>query len=54
MIVTARKRRRDRERLIGQRKVNMIVTNLPSVDHSPLQINRIFIVLFKPILDPAA
>jgi hypothetical protein len=44
----------DRERHIGQRKVNTIVINLPSIDHSPLQINRIFIVLFKPILDPAA
>jgi hypothetical protein len=27
---------------------------VPPIDHSPLQINRIFIVLFKPILDPAA
>jgi len=25
-----------------------------SIDHSPLRINLIFIVLFKPILDPAA
>jgi hypothetical protein len=27
---------------------------VPSIDHSPLRINLIFIVLFKPILDPAA
>jgi hypothetical protein len=25
-----------------------------SIDHSPWRINLIFIVLFKPILDPAA
>jgi hypothetical protein len=38
----------------GQREVNPIVKLQSSIDHSLWQINPIFIVLFKPILDPAA
>jgi hypothetical protein len=39
---------------LGERKVTAIAAIVRSIEHSPWQINPIFIVLFKPILDPAA
>jgi hypothetical protein len=44
-------RNRLRQREHNIEKIAAIVF---SIDHSPLQINPIFIVLFKPFLDPEA
>jgi hypothetical protein len=44
------------ENTVRQRecKIEKKAAIVRSIDHSPLQINPIFIVLFKPILDPEA